>query len=135
MERRHSLFLVRSITPPRRTTTRLKAATDFACLAARPKSLLKTALGDADGLSGYKATHPPFCHSDAERRRNLVRSQLRLSSKHAVYTEFFGIADSSAAFGVGMTRTIEQCDPESFSANSEAEPFQTPGYPQEPLCK
>jgi hypothetical protein len=37
-----------------------------------------------------------------------------------VYTEFFGIADSSAAFGVGMTRTIEQGDPESFSPNCKA---------------
>jgi hypothetical protein len=45
---------------------------------------------------------------------NLVRSELRLLSKHVVYTEFFGVADSSAAFGVGMTRTIEQGDPESF---------------------
>jgi hypothetical protein len=54
-----------------------------------------------------------------------------------VYAELFGVADSSAAFGVGMTRTIEQVDPESFSANRfsrikfvavtarpEAEPFQ-----------
>src|SRR5579864_3559968 len=38
---------------------------------------------------------------------NLVRSQLRLLSKHVVYTELFGVADSSAAFGFGMTRTIE----------------------------
>jgi hypothetical protein len=45
---------------------------------------------------------------------NLVRSELRLLSKHVVNTEFFGVADSSAAFGVGMTRTIEQGDPESF---------------------
>jgi hypothetical protein len=37
-----------------------------------------------------------------------------------VCTEFFGIADSSAAFGVGMTRTIEQGDPESVSANCKA---------------
>jgi hypothetical protein len=40
-----------------------------------------------------------------------------------VYAELFGVADSSAAFGVGMTRTIEQGDPESFSANCEAEPL------------
>jgi hypothetical protein len=53
------------------------------------------------------------CHSDAE-RWGIVRSELRLLSKHVVYTEFFGVADSSAAFGVGMTRTIEQGDPESF---------------------
>ena len=37
-----------------------------------------------------------------------------------MYTEFFGVADSSAAFGVGMTRRIEQGDPESFSANPKA---------------
>jgi hypothetical protein len=37
-----------------------------------------------------------------------------------VYTELFGVADSSAAFGVGMTRTIGQGDPESFSANRKA---------------
>jgi hypothetical protein len=37
-----------------------------------------------------------------------------------VYTELFGVADSSAAFGVGMTRTIEQGDPENFSANCKA---------------
>jgi len=42
-----------------------------------------------------------------------------------VYTELFGIANSSAAFGVGMTRTIEQGEPESFSANPEAKPFQS----------
>jgi hypothetical protein len=54
-----------------------------------------------------------------------------------VFAELFGVADSSAAFGVGMTRTLEQDDPESFSANRfsrikfvavtarlEAEPFQ-----------
>jgi hypothetical protein len=40
--------------------------------------------------------------------------------KYVAYTEFFGIADSSAAFGVGMTRTIEQGDPESVSANCKA---------------
>jgi hypothetical protein len=42
------------------------------------------------------------------RRTGRLCSQLRLSSKHVVYTELFGIADSSAAFGVGMTRMIEQ---------------------------
>jgi hypothetical protein len=41
-----------------------------------------------------------------------------------VFAELFGVADSSAAFGVGMTRTIEQGDPESFSATCEAAPFQ-----------
>jgi hypothetical protein len=64
-------------------------------------------------LKRLKAEHPRLSF----RRRtvgNLVRSELRLLSKHVVYTEFFGVADSSAAFGVGMTRTIEQGDPESF---------------------
>jgi hypothetical protein len=42
-----------------------------------------------------------------------------------MYIKLFGVADSSAAFGVGMTRTIEQGDPKSFSANCEAEPFQS----------
>jgi hypothetical protein len=39
---------------------------------------------------------------------------LGAEAKHVVYTELFGVADSSAAFGVGMTITIEQRDPESF---------------------
>jgi hypothetical protein len=67
-------------------------------------------------LSGSKAEHPRFA-IPTPNRGNLFRSQLRLLSKHVVYTEFFGVADSSAAFGVGMTRTIEQDDPENFSAN------------------
>jgi hypothetical protein len=36
-----------------------------------------------------------------------------------VYTELFGVEDSSAAFGVGMTRTIEQADLESFQQTVE----------------
>jgi len=59
-----------------------------------------------------KAEHPRFA-IPTPNRGNLFRSQLRLLSKHVVYTEFFGVADSSAAFGVGMTRTIEQAIPKS----------------------
>jgi len=81
--------------------------------------LLKTALGDADDLSGYKAAHPRFV-IPTPNGGGIFRSQLRLSSKHVVYTEFFGVADSSAAFGVGMTRMIEQGDRDSFSASCSA---------------
>jgi hypothetical protein len=94
---------------PAPTGSRLEAATDFACLAARPKSLLKKALGDADDRSSNKAAHPCFV-IPTPNGGGILFVQLRLSSKHAVCTELFAIADSSAAFGVGMTRMIEQGD-------------------------
>jgi len=84
------------------------------------------------------AEQPPFCHFDAERRRNLVRRSCVCRPNHVVYADvhlphtapavchhldlmpvlaLLGIADSSAAFGFGMTTTIEQGDLESFSTN------------------
>jgi hypothetical protein len=70
-------------------------------------------------LSGYKAEHPGFA-IPTPTRGNLFRSQLRLLSKHVVYTELFGVADSSAAFGVGMTRRIERGDLEIFQQTVKA---------------
>jgi hypothetical protein len=95
---------------PAPNRSRLEAATDFACLAARPKSLPKKALGDGDDRSSYKAVHPRFV-IPTPTGEGILFVQLRLSSKHVVHTELFGIADSSAAFGVGMTRMIEQGNP------------------------
>ena len=83
--------------------------------------MLKKALGDADDLSGYKAELPRFVIPMPNAVGILfVHTPASVVQTRRVHTELFGMADSSAAFGVGMTRTIEQDDPESFSANYKA---------------
>jgi len=84
-----------------------------------PKALLKSRCPATPITSAAEAEHPRFV-IPTPNGGNLVRSFTAASvAEHVVYAELFGVAHSSAAFGVGMTRTIEG-DPESFSANVSA---------------
>src|ERR1700757_152450 len=67
-----------------------------------------------------------------QRKRTLYRlgieppqADIALVVDLGMYTELFGVADSSAAFGVGMTRTIEQGDPDRFQQTAKPSPFQS----------
>ena len=100
------------------------------------KVLLKSHCPATPTTSAAEAEHPRFVIPTPNGGESCSFKAASVA-EHVVYAELFGVADSSAAFGVGMTRTIEQGDPESFSANRfsritfvavtarlEAQPFQ-----------
>jgi len=100
------------------------------------KALLKSRCPPTPITSAAEAEHPRFVIPTPNGGESCSFTPASVV-EHVVYAELFGVADSSAAFDVGMTRTIEQGDPESFSANRfsrikfvavtarlEAEPFQ-----------